>query len=128
MPVRVSWDDEKQSVVRMEFTGKWSWDEMYKATEESVKLRKSKSYQCALIMDMMDGMHIPSGALTHMRNAMSMSSEDREVTVVVTDKQFVKTLATMFMKLYKKLGDKLVVVESLPEARAAIQEWRAAEE
>jgi hypothetical protein len=126
MPIMVKWDDEAQSVVLMRFQGKWSWDEMYKAAQESVALRKAKTHRCALILDLLQGANVPTGALTHLRNALSISSEDREITVVLTDKPFLKTLYTMFTKLYKKLGDTLFLADTMEDARRVISEWRAA--
>ena len=52
MPVRVYWEDDSHTLVRYEFEGNWTWDELYPAYYQAIEMEKSVTHRVDVIMDM----------------------------------------------------------------------------
>jgi hypothetical protein len=55
---------------------------------------------------------------------MSDAPKNRGVTVIAGGSSFIKTMVTVFSKVNRQLGERLVVVDSLEEARKVLAERR----
>ena len=120
MPVNVSWDNADHNVVRYDYTGKWTWEEVYAAIDQANALMHSVSHPVSIIHDLTQSAGIPSSALTHAHRITMGIPENWAVSVVVGSGMFTESLLNIFTKIYRKLGDRYQTAHSLDEARVII--------
>jgi len=125
MPITVDWDDAARTTLRWDIVGTWTWEMIYTATRESVLKRRTVAHSVAVIINMERAALIPPGALTHTRNALMVSPDDRDLVVVVGRSSYTQAIVAIFRKMYITMSEQIVGVESLDKARRLIASRRA---
>ena len=120
MPVNAVWDDEAKTIVRLDYIGKWTWDDVYVATEAMNEMMKSVSHPVSIIHNMFDSAGIPSGAITQARKFTEGLPENWGLSVVIGSGLFAESLVNVFGKLYRKLGEHYRTASNLEQARKLI--------
>jgi hypothetical protein len=94
------WDEDQQTIILYEFTGKWTWSEFYPAYDESIRLMDSVEYKVDFIMDLLNSQHIPPGALQHLKRAADFNHPNMGLAVYVGINPLIQALGRMFRKIY----------------------------
>lgn len=55
MPIINQWDDEAETIIYGEFSGKWTWDEFFETINKSSEMIGTKPYRCDVIANMRPG-------------------------------------------------------------------------
>jgi len=120
MSVKVSWDKNDKKTIRYDFEGRWMWDEFYAAAENAFALTRSVEHTVDSISFFRPGAYLPPNALMHFRRAMVNAPKNRGVTVIVGGSMFIKTMVTVFSKLNRQLGERLLLADTLEQARVML--------
>lgn len=126
MKIRVEWDDPEKTVLRYDFLEGWTWSDYLAAVEVSNPMMKSVGYTIDFIANFEHSALPPLWTFAGFQRSRDYSPPNLGVIVVVGASRFVEALINLavFTRLYKKLGQKIVVVHTLQDARAAIAQWR----
>ncbi len=126
MGIRVFWEDDNQRVIRWEFEGKWTWQEVYQASQESIALREQVGHAAVVLVDQRKATNaVPAGAVHHLSNLIHMGRADRRLLVIVTPFEFYHQLARIVLGVYRELGRKIIMVRTMEEANAALEPYRS---
>ena len=120
MSVTVSWDNDDRTTIRYEFERDWIWDEFYAASENAFALTRSVEHTVHSISYFKPGASLPPNALMHFRRAMVNAPRNRGVTVIVGGSLFITTMVRVFSKLNRSLGERLLLADTLEQARALL--------
>ncbi len=125
MSVSASWDNEDHTIIRYDFDMKWTWDEFNTAASDAFAMTRNADYIVDTISNFKPGAALPANALFQFRRAMANAPKNRGVNVIVGSSTFIKSMVATFSRFNKQLGEKLVVADTLEEARALIRQRRA---
>ncbi|MFN8373789.1 MAG: hypothetical protein U0694_13055 [Anaerolineae bacterium] len=125
MPVNIQWDDEAQTRVLFEFSGKWTWDEYQKARQQGIRMTTDLPQIVNLIVDYSHCDMFPSNMLSHFGSSIEQNPKPFELAVIVTGSPFVKTLVNVITKVYTRKGVNFKVARTLEDARKIFAEHEA---
>lgn len=126
MGIQVDWfDAEQKNIVRYEFIGSWTWDELYNAVNQVNTLMASVDHTVYVIVDFRQGRGVPGGALTHMRSSTMRAADNWGGGVFLGINTFLQALVGTFIKVYPRLGERYQTADSIEHAIAIIDEWRS---
>jgi len=117
MNVLVSWDNKKHTVIRYDFSPRWTWDEFSTATAEAYTMTRSVEHKVHTISNFRPGASLPPNALFQFRKAMANAPSNRGINVIVGSSTFIKMMVTTFSRFNRQLGERLKVVDTLGDAR-----------
>jgi hypothetical protein len=120
MPITVTWDNDDQTAIRYDFDGRWTWSEFHRAANEAFALTRSVTQTVDSISYFKPGVTLPPDALFQFRHAMADAPSNRGTTVIVGGSAFIVMMVSIFSKLNKALGERLLVANSLDQARALL--------
>ena len=120
MGVSVSWDNDDKTALRYDFKGRWTWQEFDAATVEAFAMTGSVPHIVDSISNFEIGAALPPNALFQFRRAMSKAPPNRGITVIVGGSLFIKTMVTTFSRLNKQLGERLLIADTLNQARTLL--------
>jgi len=126
LPIRVYWEDADQTIVRYDFEGKWTWDELYTAYYEAIAMETSVTQRVDIILDMRKSGAIPTNALLHMKNFSEKQPPNVGLSIFVTTNAFVTALYGTAIKFYAKIAFYFRLVKTLEQAHAMIADVRRA--
>jgi hypothetical protein len=118
MPVQISWFNDEKTVVVYKFLGKWTWTDYHNAIREAYELVKDLSYTVNMVLDFEQSTVLPSNALSNFGASAKTPPRDFDFCVIVTSSRFIEAIVSMFRKVNRRMGQKLVLVRTLEEARA----------
>lgn len=124
MTIRVYWEDETKTIVRYDFEGKWTWNELYPVYYEAIAMENSVPHRVDVILDLTRSGTLPANSLLHVKNISEKQPPNIGLSVIVTTNRFVLSLYSVGVKFYGKIGYYFRVVSTLEEAHAMIAEAR----
>jgi len=124
MTVKVSWDNEIKTTIRYDFEGEWNWAEFHAAAQQAFALTRSVEHTVDTISNFLPGTRLPANAFLQFRRAMVDAPKNRGITVIAGNSSFITMMVSVFSKVNKQLGKRLMVVSSLQEARKVLAERR----
>jgi hypothetical protein len=129
MPVHAQWDNPQKTIMRWTFEGAWTWDEYYSLRVSTNQEIAAEPHPVDLIVDLSQSKTLPSGVLTHGKNAVSVTPKNIGVTVLVGANPVLQAFYKMFSSLYegiissKKLN--MVMVANLDAAYKLLSDRQA---
>jgi hypothetical protein len=128
MPIEIAWDDAEHSILRYDVTGKWSFEELYRARDEVFAHMDGVPHERVYaIIHFIGGVSVPSGALNAAQQVRDEPHTKAGVTVVVGANLFLRTALATFTKVYHAATGhaiEFLYAKSLDEARAMIAQER----
>ncbi len=126
MSVQANWfDAEQKKIIRYEFEGAWTWDDLYAAMNQVNTLMASVDHTVYIIIDFRQGRGVPGGALTHMRSSTMRAADNWGGGVFLGINTFLQALVSTFIKVYPRLGDRYHTAKTLEEALTIIDVWQS---
>jgi hypothetical protein len=122
--VTASWDNEEHTIIRYDFDLHWTWDEFNTAAAAAFAMTRSVEHTVDTISNFKPGQLLPPNALFQFRRAMANAPKNRGVNVIVSDSNFIGAMVATFSRFNKQLGERLLVVKTLDDARAALEKRR----
>lgn len=124
MSITVQWDNDDKTVIRYDFTGYWNWTEFREQAQTAFAMTRSVEHHVDTISNFLPGTHIPKDAFLHFRRVMTDAPPNRGVNVIVGASQFIRVLVTVFSRVYTQLGKRLILADSLEDARHILAKQR----
>jgi len=124
MGITVQWDNDEQTVIRYDFTNNWNWVEFQERVKEVFAMTASVDHTVDTISNFLPGANIPKDAFFQFRRAMVNAPKNRGITVIVGASLLIQTLVKVFSRIYTSLGERLILADSLEQARTALDERR----
>jgi hypothetical protein len=124
MNIKVAWDNEDKTVIRYDFEGPWTWDDFRIAAEKAFAMTRSVEHTVDTISNFFPGVLLPANAMFHFRRVMEDAPKNRGVNVIVGSSAFIRTMVMMFSSVNRQLAKRIIIVDRLDQARAALAERR----
>lgn len=121
--IYVVWDNPEHTTSRWDFVGNWTWDDWYAATRRALEFRASM-ITYPVVPGIFNLKHsgpapLPYQALPHMRAGAEMM-DPRDYVVVAHCSGLVRTMIEIFRALNPELGERVLIAETVEDARALI--------
>lgn len=125
MSVDVNWFDTAKTIVRYDFSGKWTWNEVYAAVDEAIMLENSVPHRVDVLLNLLDSGHIPPNAITHVKTIATTKMPDNvKMAVLITQNRAMQTLFNIGSRLYRKIEAQFYVATSVDTALEVIEKSR----
>lgn len=124
MGIRVCWEDEAHTIVRYDFEGKWTWEELYPVYNQAIAMETSVPYRVDVILDMRRSQGVPGNALSHLKNISDKQPANIGLSIFVTENKFMLALYNVGCKFYYKIPRYFQVVPSIEAAQEMIAKAR----
>jgi hypothetical protein len=130
MPITVTWDNPEQTIIRLTFEGRWTWDE-HRATANHISdLLRDVNAPVDLIVDF-HSCHVPDNAIRYTESGTAFFWHPQaRLTVLVGVQGFIRTLLMLFIQTYPQWAHQFLfagTIEHAYEVLARQQMARAAE-
>ena len=125
MGVGVSWDDQAKTILRLDYSEKWTWAEVSTAMDEGITLMRSVTGKVCIIHDLTRSAAVPAGALTNAKRFTTGLPPNWDLSIVVGSGTFTETLLNIFSRVYIKLGEHYRTAQNIEDARKIIAQHRA---
>ena len=122
MKVNVSWDNDKKNVIRFEYEPMWTWEDFRWASDISDEMMESVDHIVELIIYFRDGVTLPPSAVKNFKEALERAPKNSGMVVVVGGNMLTDMVLANVTKVFKSLSNRLIVANSLEEARVRIIE------
>jgi hypothetical protein len=127
MSIHVSWDSDEKAVIRLDFVGEWTWEEVEQAAQTAHQMKKNCMSPIGVIVDLTKSEHTPYGhILTHARNFASTASPNWSHTVVIVGANvLIEVISSKLHQIYPRFFKKtFLFASSIDEARQKLIEER----
>jgi hypothetical protein len=126
MPITVNWDDEAQSIIRLNVSP-YTWDEFHSAFGEAFALAQTAPHRIDFIFNVPNSIRTPSANyLTHLREEFARVPANAGIFVQSGGSQFGKLIASLFANMVG-WNRRILFVNSVQAAREKIAQARAAD-
>jgi hypothetical protein len=123
MSVQFSWDNPENTIVRYDFVGKWTWEELYETFYQSWDEIAKLPYTVDSISDFSRTSNAPPSVMTHVRKLSQNRPENTGIMVIVDANNFLSMMLQTFSKLLQSTLRRelnIQAVKTLAEARALL--------
>jgi hypothetical protein len=127
MPIHVQFDNELRTIIRYEFIGRWTWQEYHQTIQKAYELAKPVPYTVNMILDFSRGNALPHNALSMFGTSMKTPPRAFDFAVFVSESSFIQMLVTVFQRIHREVGAKLIYVRTLKEAREVAEKRQSVE-
>ena len=127
MGVVVDWTDAEKKIIRYDFPGQWTWDELYEAMNQVNEMMATVPYNVYVVISFERSKGIPPGALTHLRIGTLKAAPNWGGGVFIGVSSLLAALLNTFTAINKKLGERYAIAKNDEDAMAIIIKWRAKE-
>jgi hypothetical protein len=125
MGVTVMWDDDEQSIVRLNFEGDWKLDELRAIGQRGMLMMHSVDHPVCMITDFTRSKTLPLGILWQTRELYRLRPENWRTSIVITQDAIIRNLAEIFSQFYMiPRQHALFIVKTDPEARQIVAKWK----
>jgi hypothetical protein len=123
MPISATWANDEHSIILVEYTGRWTWDEFNQiGIVEISHMMESVPHTVHLLADMTQSFPLPQGgALSHARNVTGNYPDNWGLLVIVSQNMLVTAMVNVFRTAFKSgSGGKTYNAKTLDEAMQLI--------
>jgi hypothetical protein len=121
MSISVTWDNEDKTILRMTVVGRWTWAEYFASAEQARDAISTVDHPVDIIGDMLRSGPVPLGMpIRRFRYAIDMMPTNFRKAAIIGGSPFTKSLMIAFMQIYRKANEKMVLVQTIDEAYAAL--------
>lgn len=124
--IRVEFDNPERTIILWDFRGRWTWDDWYVSVQQVMALRQSVNDRPVVpaIISFRHSGPLPLGALPHAR-ATGDFMDPRDYVVIAHASGYVRSMIEAFRTLNPSFRDRILLADSLDEARALIEQRSA---
>jgi hypothetical protein len=126
MPITVKWDTPLPDTIYYHFSGRWTWDDYFRAFAEECQLAASISpRQYDVLGDLLHGSVIPRGpGIRHVINTYKMSPKNMGLVIAVTNNTIVRAVTQLLVTIQPDMAASFQVTQTLDEARRILTQRR----
>ncbi len=124
MPVTNIWDNTDKTIMYVGVIGRWTWDEMYNASQVSYAMIDSVKHEVCVIIDFSQSISMPKNAMTHARNMIGQRHPRNGMAVFVGVNPIFVSMWQLFVRIYAIFSREqdYVFAKSLDEARTFLKD------
>jgi hypothetical protein len=125
MGVQAVWDNEQQTIIRYDLSGKWTWDEFFTAYETAKAMLNASPHVVHFILNPTDAAsrrHLPPGIVSRIGNTARTKLPNAGITVAIGSSNVVRSIISAAARLYPRISKQYQFADTLDEARAIIAE------
>ena len=100
MGITVAWDDAEQTIVRMNFIGRWTNDELRSVGTQSILMLRSTQHPVYVVSDFTASASVPVGVLWQARDLNQMRPSNWEAGITITQDALARNLLELFGVIY----------------------------
>lgn len=119
MGITVSWDDETQTIIRLDYTNPWNWTDFQNALMQINTMAEQIEGRFDIINDI-NQTDVPDGAMGPFKRTLRYGSDDAGLIVIANASTYGKSIVSTFQKIYPAAGGNWQLAGSVDEARATI--------
>ena len=127
MTINARWFNDEQTIVILEISGRWTWDELYVAYEQVLSMMSSKTGNIHAIMNRAQDeyrSYAPPNAIVHSVSLIRKLPKNFGLGVIVdSGSQGLRALYDAIARIYPPFGRKLAIVTTLDEAITRIARY-----
>jgi hypothetical protein len=123
MAIKVFWDDEAQTVVRLIFEtsdNNWTWADLVAGRHQGDALAASAHHKVGMIME--EPLSLPGEIFKNNIGQFNESHPNVVVLVIVANIPMVRAIVSLIMKASPRAAAFMVMVRTLEEARIIVQQ------
>jgi hypothetical protein len=123
--VSVTWDSIDKKIVRLVFEGRWTWDELYNANQQTKIMLDEVSHDVGVLVDLQNSSYgVPPGFFPNLKVLLAGRSSAVRVTALVGINAQFRALWGVFIRVYGLvIKDRIYrFVASADEGKALIYE------
>jgi len=124
MGIELYWDDEDQTVMLAEFSGKWTWDDLYNMLHTIKKLSVERGQLFGAIIDLRQGFQLPGGSvfnregLAQFRRLLSLNDDSGKGPVAIVGMNgVIRSIFDAVNTIDRSLTNDVYFAKSLEDAR-----------
>jgi hypothetical protein len=128
MGVELYWDNDKQTIMLLEFEGQWTWDQLFEKLRMAQKVGAQSPHEIGAIVNIRDGLGIPGGTLfkpANFENAKKMLTMGEEGTgpiVIAGANPMLRAAYDTMSRLNNRATANIHFTRTLDEARAYLSQ------
>ncbi len=120
MDIHIQWQDEAKRIVRLNCSGVWNWCELDAQMDRWLAEHQPCTEQLVILLDVRKLTMIPSDVILHIKPAVQFIQEANALVVVLAASAPAITMYTLFVTIYKSVGQKFQLASSDEEALALV--------
>jgi hypothetical protein len=120
MSIQVAWDNEAKTVIRFDFAGKWNWYGYEMAVGEAFGMAEGAGQLVDFIFNMKDSAALAEGATFYFKRTLELTPNSQSVLIIAHADATTEAAVALFSRIYKKLGERLLMARTLDKARAML--------
>lgn len=122
MTVHVEWDNDSRTIIRIDITGDWTWNELQGVVRQVTAMRAQVNQDVNVIADLSRAGRLPSPFLTQLRRFIDTRPEGVNLTVLTGMNDVIQIFWNILMRVYGQSvrKNRLMVVKTVRAARALI--------
>lgn len=124
MAVDIVWDNDEQTILRYDVEGHWTWDQFMIAYKKGLDMLTHITHRVDFMVNPLDSKsrgYVPSNMIFHVVTLHRNAPPNVGLTAVIGGSGFFKTLNELNRRLYPRIAERFVFIESLDEARAVLK-------
>lgn len=100
MGITVAWQDEQETIIRMNYRGFWTNEDFHDAGVRAIMMARSRTDPIYVVSDYTESETAPLGVLWQARDLSQMRPSNWAGGVTVTQDMFLKSLLEIFVHIY----------------------------
>ena len=100
MPVQMTWFNDEKTIFLAEYSGAWTWEEVYEAVRIANRQFDTVDYPVHTIHNFLDTTHFPSNILSHAIALSRTMHPNAGLGVLVGKGNFFTTVLRIFNRVY----------------------------
>ncbi len=120
MPVTMTWDNAEKTIIRVIIEGQWDVNDLHRLISQAPTMMAEVSHIVDGIFDFSRSTSTPTSALMTLSRMEAAYNDRQRLFIVVGANSYIQTLCNIAAKLAPKTFSKLMFVETMNDAYAAI--------
>ncbi|GIK28045.1 MAG: hypothetical protein IT298_01515 [Chloroflexi bacterium] len=121
----IEWDDAEETIIRMTFVGRFTWEEFFATHKQGRDRVEGKSHRCDVIVDLSRG--VTTSAMPPLTNAKKIIQDapDNLGRFIIITSPLANIVLTALKRLDPALSARVLMASRLEQARELIAKERA---
>lgn len=131
MGINVVWDNDEQTIIRYEFNGRWTWNDLFAALDKVQEMSTSVEHRVDAIIDLSRADLMPAGAFFSFdgrKNAQKLASKAdaaRGLIAIAGANSFIRSIYDAFRSFNRSVSSGIHFADNAAQARAWLLEQQA---
>jgi len=116
MPIATAWHSKHQNILVYTFNYHWSWNDLYDQLLIGRKMMSQVNHDVFVIVDLTNSSIIPASSVRRLGDIADTRPQNTAKVFLVGNHYLMRTLYSVFQRIYPNLTDKYLLVSTLDDA------------